>query len=196
VFFTFFVIFHFNIRFFNYFTELDKKGFLFNIIGVMELQINVENLPQDGSRIDIYIKEENVSAKEITGDVHVNALVHKSGNSYDVQGFEEYNLRLTCSRCLQEIIQYEKRNFHLEFKKKAEYNIDVRLPREADQTEIEYIVENNCIDLGSFLRDEIILSVPMKPLCSEECKGLCPICGANLNNTTCKHSKLKEKSLT
>jgi uncharacterized protein len=157
----------------------------------MELQINLENLPKDGSRVDVYIKEENVSVEEITGDVHVNALVHKSGNSYDVKGFEEYDLRLICSRCLKEIIRHEKRNFHLKFKEKADYNIDVRLPREADQTEIEYIVENNCIDLGSFLRDEIILSVPMKPLCSEECKGLCPICGVNLNNTTCKHSKLK-----
>ncbi len=162
----------------------------------MDLQINFENLPKDGSRVDLYIKEENVSVKEITGDVHVNAVVQRSGNSFDVKGFEEYDLRLTCSRCLKDIKQHEKRNFHLEFKKKAGYTIDAKLPREADQTEIEYIVENNCIDLGPFLRDEIILSVPMKPLCSEECKGLCPICGVNLNKTTCKHSKLKEKSLT
>ncbi len=162
----------------------------------MDLLINVENLPKDGSRVDVYIKEGNVSVEEITGDVHVNAMVHRSGNSYDVKGFEEYDLRLTCSRCLKDIKQHEKRNFHLEFKKKANYAADVGLPRENELTEVEYIVENNCIDLGSFLRDEIILSVPMKPLCSEECKGLCPICGVNLNKITCKHSKLKGKSLT
>ena len=162
----------------------------------MDLRINVENLPKEGSKVDINIKEENVSVKEITGDVHVNALVYKSGNSYAVEGFEEYDLRLTCSRCLKDIKQHQKRDFHLEFKKKTDYTTDIRSPREADQTEIEYIVENNCIDLGSFLRDEIILSVPMKPLCSEECKGLCPICGVNLNNATCNHSKIKEKSLT
>jgi uncharacterized protein len=177
-------------------SELDKKEFLFIIIGVMDLQINVENLPRDGSKVDVYIKEENISVEEITGDVHVNAMVHRSGNSYDVKGFEEYDLRLTCSRCLKEIKQHKKRNFLLKFKKKADYATDVGLPRENELTEVEYIVENNCIDLGSFLRDEIIISVPMKPLCSEECKGLCPICGVNLNKTTCKHSELKEKSLT
>ena len=110
--------------------------------------------------------------------------------------FEEYDLVLTCSRCLKDIKQHEKRNFHLEFKKRSDYDIDGKLTRETDTTESEYIVENNCINLGPFLRDEIILSVPIKPLCSEKCMGLCPICGVNLNKTTCEHSKTKEKSLT
>ena len=162
----------------------------------MDVQINVGSLPQNGSRVDLCFKEENVSVKEITGDVHVHVGIHKSGNSYDVKCFEEYDLVLTCSRCLKDIKQHEKRNFHLEFKKKADYDIDGKLTRETDTTESEYIVENNCINLGPFLRDEIILSVPIKPLCSEKCMGLCPICGVNLNKTTCEHSKTKEKSLT
>ena len=162
----------------------------------MDLHINVANLNKDGSKIDLHIKKETVSVKEITGDIYVHAWVHKSGNSYNVKGYEEYDLKLKCSRCLRDIKQHEKRNFNLEFKKKADYNIEDKSLRVTDDIENEYIVANDCINLGPFLHDEIILSIPIKPLCSEECMGLCPVCGTNLNKTTCTHSKEKEKSLT
>lgn len=142
------------------------------------------------------IKEENISVKEITGVVHIQVGVKKSGNFYNVEGFEEYNLSLTCSRCLEGINRHEKHNFQLEFKNKTGHAINGELTRGIDENKNEYIVENNCINLGPFLRDQLILSVPMKPLCSEECEGLCPICGANLNKTTCAHSKAKENSFT
>ena len=41
------------------------------------------------------------------------------------------------------------------------------------------------VDLESLLREQIILMMPLKPLCDETCKGLCPHCGANLNHETC-----------
>jgi uncharacterized protein len=162
----------------------------------MDLNINVASLTKDGSKIDLDIRKEELSINEITEDVHVYALIHKSGNSYNVKGSLEYTLTLKCSRCLRNIEHHEKRNFNLEFKKNVNYTIDCKSSRETDETESEYIVENDCINLGPFLRDEIILSIPMKPLCSEECMGLCPICGINLNNKTCSHSKKREKSLT
>ena len=162
----------------------------------MDLHINAGNIPKEGSLLYFDIKEENISVKEIRGEVHIQVSIHKSGNSYNIEGFQEYNLLLTCSRCLEDIDRHEKRNFHLEFKKKSDYDINGGLTRKNDKIKNEYIVENNCINLGPFLRDQIILSVPMKPLCSEECEGLCPICGTNLNKTTCTHSKAKENSFT
>ena len=142
------------------------------------------------------IKEENISVKEVRGEVQIQVEIRESGNFYNVEGFEEYDLSLTCSRCLEKINRHEKNNFQLKFKNKTDYTIDGGLTREFDENKNEYIVENNCINLGPFLRDQIILSVPMKPLCSEECEGLCPICGANLNKTTCVHSRAKENSFT
>ncbi|NPA26086.1 MAG: DUF177 domain-containing protein [Chloroflexi bacterium] len=43
------------------------------------------------------------------------------------------------------------------------------------------------IDLGPLVREHMILAIPLKPLCHPECKGLCPVCGANLNETSCEH---------
>ncbi|MEJ2354599.1 MAG: DUF177 domain-containing protein [candidate division WOR-3 bacterium] len=162
----------------------------------MNLHINVGNLPKEGSLLVFNIKEENISVKEVTGEVHVQVEIRKSGNFYNVEGLEEYDLSLTCSRCLENINRHDKSNFQLKFKNKTDYTIDGGLTRKFDKNKNEYIVENNCINLGPFLRDQIILSVPMKPLCSEDCEGLCPICGANLNQTTCAHSRAKENSFT
>lgn len=43
------------------------------------------------------------------------------------------------------------------------------------------------LDLGDLVNDYAVLAVPMKPVCSPNCQGLCPVCGANLNETQCGH---------
>jgi uncharacterized protein len=48
--------------------------------------------------------------------------------------------------------------------------------------------EDGYIDLEPLLREYMLLEVPINPLCRPDCKGLCPICGGNLNETTCDHS--------
>ena len=45
--------------------------------------------------------------------------------------------------------------------------------------------EHDEIDLDHLMREQFHLALPMKPLCREDCKGLCPRCGANRNTTTC-----------
>lgn len=47
--------------------------------------------------------------------------------------------------------------------------------------------ETGIIDLGPVLRDYAVLEIPISPLCKPDCKGLCPICGNNLNERTCNH---------
>src|SRR5262249_6927774 len=45
--------------------------------------------------------------------------------------------------------------------------------------------DDDTIDLGELIREQLYLSMPMKPLCSEECLGLCPQCRTNLNRASC-----------
>ena len=49
--------------------------------------------------------------------------------------------------------------------------------------------ETGVIDLTPVLREYALLEIPISPLCKPECKGLCPICGNNLNETTCNHEE-------
>jgi uncharacterized protein len=47
--------------------------------------------------------------------------------------------------------------------------------------------ETGIIDLAPVMRDYILLEIPISPLCRPDCKGLCPVCGNNLNDSTCHH---------
>ena len=47
--------------------------------------------------------------------------------------------------------------------------------------------ESGIIDLAPVLREYILLEIPISPLCRTDCKGLCPVCGNNLNESTCSH---------
>ncbi len=50
-----------------------------------------------------------------------------------------------------------------------------------------YVPEDGNIDLSPLVREYILLDTPIKPLCREDCKGLCVVCGEDLNVTTCEH---------
>ena len=49
------------------------------------------------------------------------------------------------------------------------------------------VPESGKIDLAPLLREEMLLAVPISPICRENCLGLCPICGENLNRVQCRH---------
>ncbi len=57
-------------------------------------------------------------------------------------------------------------------------------PKEADDPDVIYY-EADEIDIAPEVRDEILLAVPLSPLCQDACQGLCPVCGANRNVTAC-----------
>ena len=54
----------------------------------------------------------------------------------------------------------------------------------------QYIADNGVIDLGPFVREEMLVSIPINPRCSDDCLGLCPICGGDLNEIRCQHDEI------
>lgn len=82
-----------------------------------------------------------------------------------------------CVRCLADFQQLLEVDFS-----------DLYAFNQASVTESGLLLpENGKIDLAPVVRDEMLLAVPISPLCRPSCKGLCPICGENLNETTCQH---------
>ena len=70
---------------------------------------------------------------------------------------------------------------------KFEHNLAVSLSGDSDDDYIE--VPDYTLDLDELVTADIILELPLKYLCREDCKGLCQSCGANLNEGDCKCSK-------
>lgn len=94
-----------------------------------------------------------------------------------VQAKLQARVAAECVRCLSEFQQL----LEVEFS-------DLYAFTQASVTESGLILpENGKIDLAPIVRDEMLLAVPIKPLCRLDCKGLCPICGENQNETTCHH---------
>lgn len=86
----------------------------------------------------------------------------------------EFVLDTVCDRCL------------IPFKKSFSFECEHILVRESNTDNDEYIVtENDSLDLDELVIQDILLQLPSKMLCNEDCKGLCPVCGTDLNFNEC-----------
>lgn len=97
-------------------------------------------------------------------------------------------VRLTCSRCGQPF----EHEIHIVEAQRVFY---MHRPESADPNEeiLKVNMKDKTIDLTNMIREEILLHFPLFPVCSKGCKGLCPICGANLNKKTCDCPQRQEK---
>ena len=110
--------------------------------------------------------------------------VRKDGDKCRVAGRVRSVLRLNCSRCLEP------------FEAPSDFAVDLLyLPHSANGGDVENeIAEDDLstafyrddqIDLVQMVREQFQLALPMKPLCGDNCQGLCAVCGANLNDRRC-----------
>ena len=147
------------------------------------MKIVLSEITDEGLDLDF---EETVAsnALQLLTPVRTKLRIEKTGHEVFVNGSIVAGVELQCSRCLTR------------FPKDIEASINVVYhPVEELRGEDKHEVKEDELDMGFYKGDEldidelvaeqIILSVPMKPLCSESCKGLCPRCGADLNVGAC-----------
>jgi uncharacterized protein len=120
----------------------------------------------------------------IVEPVRLSFELHKDLRTFRLDGRVQTTLELSCSRCLEPFRWTVDEPFELTYEPKAEHATDEeREIRDADFSAAFY--ENDEIDLEQLMRERFEMSMPMKPLCDVGCKGLCPVCGTNLNRGTC-----------
>ena len=120
----------------------------------------------------------------VAAPVVLTLRVVKDGDRYRLSGRLATTVRRSCGRCLKP------------FDVPTALDIDVRYhPQRVNTGEGEYEVadddlsiayyRDDHIDLGNLVREQLRLAAPMKPLCDEACRGLCPVCGTNWNEAPC-----------
>jgi uncharacterized protein len=111
--------------------------------------------------------------------------VHKTGSRFRLVGRVAAELELTCSRCAEAFRLPVETSFDVRYEPEssAPSHENVELGEEDVETSF---YGNDEIDLSDLMREQFYLTLPMKPLCFDECKGLCGHCGANLNHTSCE----------
>ena len=136
------------------------------------------DFPKEGMVLsgDLSIGPEALPGDFVAGinRLHVEARLFKLGDSFHMDGTLEAEMELACGRCL-ESYAYQDR-------------IGIRHSLQPDGRELgpdEFAYVEEAFDLEAMVRELLEVNLPMKPLCNEACKGLCPSCGANWNLGAC-----------
>ncbi|HEX9896458.1 MAG TPA: DUF177 domain-containing protein [Dehalococcoidales bacterium] len=101
-----------------------------------------------------------------------------------VQGKLTIDVPLVCSRCLKPFICSLPLNIEEEYHPSIDIDTGSKLPS-PDESGAFTIDERHILDLTESIRQYKVMALPMKPLCREECAGICPTCGKNLNEGPC-----------
>ncbi|OGX40586.1 MAG: hypothetical protein A2984_00970 [Omnitrophica WOR_2 bacterium RIFCSPLOWO2_01_FULL_41_12] len=132
------------------------------------MKININQIPTGGLTLE---EDESASALDLETEtikfpqaLRIKARLFKITNIVSADVILSTALRTICSRCLNEI--------EIDFQKSLKLNYQVSKSEQV-------------VDLNPEIREEIIVDYPLKPLCSQNCKGLCPKCGKNLNEGDC-----------
>ncbi len=140
--------------------------------------------------------DNKISELGITGDmfpsdsfIHVICNVKMDENIARVEGQVVSSPVLECSRCLEPFKHKVTGKFSLVVRrlKKGEviaHNYDN--DEEEDRDTLIFLSHGeDSIDITEYIHDAFLLSTPLKPLCDDHCKSLCPVCGINLNESDC-----------
>ncbi|WP_052807450.1 YceD family protein [Risungbinella massiliensis] len=107
--------------------------------------------------------------------IHVDLQLQKvSDNRVEVTGRLSGEMTLICSRCLKRFPQ----KFIVELE---ETFTSAPIDDESD----DYAIEQGELDLTEMLRENLVLAIPFAPVCEEDCKGICAVCGNNRNEQHC-----------
>lgn len=123
-------------------------------------------------------------AYRIVEPVHVDVQIHKDKDRFRLVGTVRTRLELVCSRCLEPFSLPIDSAFELRYLPAVEGS--EAGDREVGEEDLDAAVyRDDRIDLNELLREQFYLALPMKPLCRDDCAGLCPQCGTNRNTGTC-----------
>lgn len=149
---------------------------LYDVLSVIgkevTIEASIENLLEDfqGEQLELYTKQpfavvmKSVEKNVVSVDCDVTIVAKRS-----------------CSRCLEDVMCIYDLHIHriVNIEKKEAYTDDA-----SESDEISYI-EDCTLDIDRLVLDELFTVIPMNVLCKEDCKGICKVCGTNLNKSTC-----------
>jgi uncharacterized protein len=152
------------------------------------MQIELTNLKDGGGNFaHVYHPEELDLLDErvrLAGPASVNGVVRRTDDKVVVVGRAEAPARIECDRCLKPV----------ELPVSTDFSVDYITGRDYESTNVVELTEDemslsvfagDAIDLDEIVREQVLLAVPARALCQQDCKGICPTCGADRNAGAC-----------
>ncbi len=165
------------------------------------LSLSVKDVPAEGTRITCVVGKEDLQLDEndpgIQDVLALTATVHAQEMNFLVEGELNGLLLHECVRCLETFATPAELSFRAVYhdpeRRQSKGAKAVHEDSRAEETDCHSVVEQR-IELQEMLREQLILSIPMQPLCSEGCQGLCQVCGQNMNVQGCGCKEVKTGS--
>jgi DUF177 domain-containing protein len=152
------------------------------------MRIELENL--EGTKGDfahVYQPDELNPVDErvsLIAPAAVNGKVRLSGNEVFVNGHVETRAQVECDRCLKPVELPVNADFTLEYISGSDYEASQAAELNEDAMSVS-VFDGAAIDVDEIVKEQILLAVPTRMLCREDCKGICPECGTDRNTGEC-----------
>ena len=131
------------------------------------------------AELEFDVFDNGVSAYPIVDKKPVKVRVTNTGDKkLLIEAEAAFSLQMPCDRCLEEVTV----PFSYTVSRMADFNEE---KADTEESEEQVYIEGYTLDVDTLVRDELFVHLPMKVLCSEDCRGICNRCGANLNHGVC-----------
>ncbi len=120
----------------------------------------------------------------LVAPVHLVGEVRKDAQKVRLTGRLTATLKCDCGRCLEPFTVPVDTKIDVMLLPSAHNTGEAEQEVAEDDLGVSYY-KDDVVDLGELMREQFYLALPMKPLCQEECRGLCALCGINRNRETC-----------
>jgi uncharacterized protein len=156
------------------------------------MKIKIIDIPDEGlefSRVGVHVNLEpvQVTSENIQGPVMFSGKIERVQKGFIVKGHFSGAWVMSCARCLETITIPATDTFRIFMSPRfndAKGKLFNLAMEDLDESELV----GDEIDMEAVLREQMILQLPMKPICFPDCRGLCPQCGQNLNKKECNCS--------
>lgn len=115
----------------------------------------------------------------------VKGTIKLDGHQVQVKGHIKAQAEVDCDRCLQSIVVPIDVDFDVSYVPVKEYVSDETPELNEEDLNVS-VFDEETIDIDGLVREQVLLAMPSRALCREDCKGLCPVCGINKNMQACQ----------
>ncbi|MEW6544527.1 MAG: DUF177 domain-containing protein [Nitrospirota bacterium] len=176
--------------------------------------LRIPDIPEEGLTLDCGVLPEELPLApddaRVRGELALSVAIAKAGQRISVTGVLGGTFVRQCVRCLREFEEPVSIPFAVEYRREEPLRGPQSQPSRTagraaepaetaeevvdhDETDV-YPLVGDQLELGEMLREQVILAEPMQPLCRVACRGLCPICGQDLNERPCACPEVRQAS--
>ncbi len=148
------------------------------------MKIDLSHIEKEPVRFDeeLVLEPDNLDSTRVAEaiSVRLRGIARSVGAGFLVDGSIRAAGKLVCVRCLEPVPWQAEEEFSLEYRRRDAHPSEEEVALEDGELDVAFLTQE-VLDLSQLAAEQVLLALPMRIVCDDECAGLCPQCGANRN---------------